>query len=249
MSSLLRTTPVGTAANNGGAPTPITILLVEDHPGFRLGITTLVDRETDLELVAEVESAEEAGRLAEALRPRVIIADIKLKEGDGFAVARGVRERVPEAAILMLSSSTEAPHLKTAFRLGVHGYLSKSASIATILEAIRATARGETVYPEEMAPLISGRLEKAIRHPQANRWKMLSPRQLEVVHLIQAGLTNAEIADRLQISRRGVEAHITNLRETLGAHTRMEIAFLAGYYVEADRLRSGQRRSDRRTGG
>ncbi len=170
--------------------------------------------------LAEVLLAEAASQgalvLVESLRPDVLLLDLHLPDLDGFAVARQMRERFPQVAILALTGHDDAGYVREIQRLGVRGYLGKSVASGQIVAAIHAVATGGTVLVSEAA-----------RAAAADEGSLLTSREREVLGLVAAGRRNKEIAQALAMSEKTVEFHLTNLFVKLRAHSRTELALAA----------------------
>ena len=193
------------------------ILFADDHQIVREGLTRLIDREDGLEIVAEAENGVEAVRLARELRPDVAVLDLRMPMKDGSAAAEEILRDNPGAKIMLLTSFTSDAELKVALDAGVKGAVVKDCSSETLIEAIRAVARGEKYISPEIASIIA---EKRLA-------PTLSARQKEILRLVSKGFSNDEIAERVGITRHGVKAHLAIAFERLGAASRTEAASMA----------------------
>ncbi|GAA0224496.1 response regulator transcription factor [Cryptosporangium japonicum] len=179
----------------------ITVLLVDDHPVVRDGLRGMLDAEPDLEVVGEAGSGPEAVVLARALRPDVVLMDLRMPGGDGATATGRIRAEVRTAHVVVLTTYDTDADILRAVDAGAAGYLLKDASRAELTAAVRAASRGETV----LAPSVAGRLVRQVRHPAG---PSLSARELEVLTLVGQGLTNGEIGKRLHISEATVKTHL-----------------------------------------
>jgi len=193
------------------------ILFADDHQIVREGLTRLIDREEGLKIVAEAENGLEAVRLARELAPDLIVLDLRMPAMDGAAAAREILGFAPDAKILLLTSFATAAEVKVALDAGVLGAVVKDSTSETLIEAIRATARGEKYVSQEIADIIA---EKRLA-------PTLSERQKEILRLVSKGFNNDEIAERVGITRHGVKAHLAIAFERLGASSRAEATSLA----------------------
>jgi two-component system, NarL family, response regulator NreC len=192
---------------------PIRILLVDDHAVLRSGLRLLLEREEGLEPVGEAGTAEEAVRSLPRLRPDVVVIDIEMPGMGGLDGTALIRERAPEARVLVLSMHDQARDVRRAFDAGAHGYLLKSAADEDLVRAIRAVAGGERyVHPSLGAVLAAP--------PREGPLGVLSLREREVLRLLALGHTNHEIADRLIVSVRTVESHRAHVMTKLRVTTR-----------------------------
>ena len=193
------------------------ILFADDHQIVREGLSRLIGREDGLMIVAEAENGLEAVRLAQELHPDLAILDLRMPVMDGAAAAKEILGADPAAKILLLTSFATAAEVKVALDAGVLGAVVKDSSNETLMEAIRATARGEKFVSQEIAAIIA---EKRLA-------PTLSPRQKDILRLVAKGFNNDEIAEQIGISRHGVKAHLAIAFERLGASSRTEAASLA----------------------
>ena len=189
----------------------------DDHQIVREGLSRLIDKEEDLEIVAEAENGLEAVRLAAELSPDLTILDLRMPQMDGATAAAKILEAAPDAKILLLTSFATAAEVKVSLDVGVLGAVVKDSSSETIIEAVRATARGEKFISPEIAAIIAER----------RLAPSLSERQKDILRLIAKGFNNDEIAERVGITRHGVKAHLAIIFERLGASSRTEAASLA----------------------
>ena len=193
------------------------ILFADDHQIVREGLSRLIGREDGLMIVAEAENGLEAVRLAQELHPDLAILDLRMPVMDGAAAAKEILGADPTAKILLLTSFATAAEVKVALDAGVLGAVVKDSSSETLMEAIRATARGEKFVSPEIADIIA---EKQLA-------PTLSTRQKDILRLAAKGFNNEEIAERIGITRHGVKAHLAIAFDRLGASSRTEAASLA----------------------
>lgn len=206
---------------------PLQVLLVDEHQMFREGIRSRLEQEPDIRVVGEANSAKETFVLVEQTNATVVILDIRLPDASGIEVARLLRQQHPEIKILILSAYDFDQYVEATFRIGVEGYLVKDLSQEKLVQALRDIAAGNGAMP----PRIASKLIRTYSAPRTRfRERLrdeLTVRELEVVELIVQGLRNAEIAQRLSISARTVEAHVSNIMAKLGAQSRTEVVHIA----------------------
>ncbi|GAA5167292.1 response regulator [Ornithinimicrobium tianjinense] len=197
-----------------GEGVPVRVLVVDDHPVVRAGLSALLGVQPGLQVVGEAGGGEEAIRLAAELGPDVILCDLRLGEGpDGVAVTRAVRARPAAApAVLILTTYDHDADLVRAVEAGAAGYLLKDAAPTAIVAAIGAAARGETL----LGPELTERVVTTMRVRRAE----LSARELEVLRLVADGLSNREVARRLVVSEATVKTHLNHVFVKLGAESR-----------------------------
>ncbi|MFE0334209.1 response regulator [Streptomyces sp. NPDC058955] len=210
-----------------GAPTRV--FLVDDHEVVRRGLRDLIDDEPDLRVVGEASTAEQALARGPALRPDVAVLDVRLPDGDGIAVCRELRSRMPGLACLMLTSFDDEDALLDAIMAGAAGYVLKQIKGSDLVSAVRTVATGQSM----LDPATTARLMRSLRDPEAarppedERLAALSERERSVLELIGEGLTNRQIAKRLYLSEKTVKNHISRLLGKLGVERRVQAAVLA----------------------
>ena len=198
------------------------ILLADDHPVVRRGLRFVLDAAPDLEVVAEAGDGAEA--VAQGLEDDVDLAvlDVSMPRMTGIQAASELSRRRPELRLLMLSMHDNEQYFFEALKAGASGYVLKSAADRDLVEACRATMRGEPfIYPAAVTALIRDHLEKASHGEQPR--EILTPREVEVLKLIAEAHSSKEIAQILVISIKTVERHRANILEKLGMRDRVEL--------------------------
>ena len=203
--------------------TSIRVMLVDDHAVVRSGLSAFLLAYEDLEMIGEADSGEQAVHLCEHVRPDVVLMDLVMPGMDGAAATRAVRERVPQAQVIALTSFKEQELVQGALEAGAIGYLLKNVSADELANAIRAAHVGRpTLAPEAAQVLI-----QAARRPSHQPGFDLTEREREVLKLMVAGLRNLEIADRLVVSHSTVKCHVSNILSKLGVASRTEAVTVA----------------------
>jgi len=202
----------------------IRVLVVDDHPIVRAGLSNILGAESDITIVGEASDGLEAINKALELKPDVILMDIFMPRCSGLEAMTGIRERLPGARVLMLTISERGEDLLQALRLGAQGYLLKSATISEVVQAIRQAAVGEAMLSPHMTTRLVAELrEKADEH-------QLSARETEVLQLLGEGLTNTQIAHHLFISESTVRTYLCRLLDKLHMKNRAEATAYAIRY-------------------
>ena len=202
----------------------IRVLLADDHVVLREAMAELVDHQPDMMVVGQAGSGEETIAQAEALRPDLVIMDIAMPRLDGLAATRRIVAGCPESRVLVLTAHEDMEHVIPLLQAGATGYLPKTVGLNELLDAIRATSRGESVIPPSVASVVVRHLAGETKSAAEAE---LTPREREVLCLVAQGLTNYQIARRLCLSTRTVEAHLTHIYAKLGVRSRTEAALLA----------------------
>jgi two-component system, NarL family, response regulator LiaR len=203
-------------------PKPIRVLLVDDHKMVRSGLAMLLKGFSDLELVGEASNGEEGVRLCAELQPDVVLMDLVMPEMDGVAATQQIRQKYPNIQVIALTSFKDKEHVQGALQAGANGYLLKDASVDELVNAIRAAKLGKPTLAWEATQA----LIKAAATPTPPEHD-LTERERETLVLIAEGLTNRQIAGRLEISPFTVNAHVSNILSKLGAASRTEAVSLA----------------------
>ncbi len=204
---------------------PITIVLVDDHTMMREGTRRLLEEDPELKVIGEAQDGDEALPICRSLKPQVIVLDIAMKNINGFGVAQALLqdgEGVQMPGILVLTAYDQVAYVRAMLRLGAKGYWLKSARGSEIRQAVHDVAAGK----RSLAPDVRRLLLDNESNPVA--WsEPLTTRELEVLHLVVQGARNSDIGQRLSISVKTVETHLTSIYGKLGVQSRAEAIALA----------------------
>jgi two-component system response regulator NreC len=209
------------------------ILLAEDHETIRDGLKLLVNSQPDMEIVAEADNGRVALQLAQEFLPDVVVMDVSMPELNGLQATKKLKQKCPQVKVLALTRHTDTGYLQQLLQAGASGYVLKQSKSAELLRAIRAVAAGQTY----LDPAIT---EKAVTQIRGGRRAArgasvsaaLSEREAEVLRLIAWGYVNKEVATRLSLSVKTVEAHKANGMRKMGMKSRVDIvryALLQGW--------------------
>jgi DNA-binding NarL/FixJ family response regulator len=204
-------------------PLKTRILLADDHALVRHGLSLILNREPDIEVVAEAGDGAEAVELARPEDVDLAILDVTMPRLTGIQAAREIAARGDTPKTLILSMHDNEQYFFEALGAGASGYVLKSVVDRDLVEAVRATMRGESfIYPGAVKALIRQHLERAASG-EAPAADPLSPRESEVLKLVAEGYTTKQIAETLFIAEKTVERHRANILEKLGMRDRVEL--------------------------
>jgi len=205
---------------------PISVLIADDHAIVRQGVRAFLETQSDLAVVGEAESGDEAVRLVAELVPDVALIDLVMPGMDGVEAMRQVKRVSPHTQVIALTSYHEDEHIFPALRAGALSYVLKDIRPEELADVVRRAARGEsTLHPRVAARVVQDLRSGA--HEGVNAFLDLSERELEVLRLIAGGLSNAAIAEKLFISERTVKGHVSNILGKLHILDRTQAAVYA----------------------
>jgi DNA-binding NarL/FixJ family response regulator len=198
------------------------LLLVDDHALFREGLISLLSYQDDFKVVGEAEDAASALTQMRALKPDIVLMDIDLPGEDGVSVTRRLSLELPAVIVVMLTVHDDSQTLFEAIKAGAQGYLIKNVRARELLEQLRGLARGEAAISRRMAARILEEIEGQTEPfgPEEE----LTARELEVLELVAARLSNAEIAERLVVSEHTVKNHMKSILSKLHLRNRHQAA-------------------------
>ena len=195
----------------------IRILIVDDHPAFRVGLAAILTVQADLSVVAEASDVGEALALCERERPDLVLMDLRLPGGGGARATHVIRERWPATRVLIVTTYDGDEDIYRALQAGASGCVLKDLTSAELIAAVRAAHRGEKVLPPGVAARQRERLHR----------KDLSPRELEVLRHLVNGLSNKEISRALALGEESVKTHLSGIFLKLGVADRTQAAIEA----------------------
>jgi DNA-binding NarL/FixJ family response regulator len=201
---------------------PIRVLLVDDHPPFRIGMRVLLEQSPAIQVVGEADNGKAALDQIDALQPDVVVLDCQLPDLDGPTVAAEIRRRELPVRLLALSAYDDLKYIRGLLAAGAVGYLLKNEAPETIVAAVQAAANGHAYFSASVAAKLA-----ALAQPNNPMVERPTPREREVLHELARGLTNGEIAHKLTISERTVRFHIENLFGRLQVENRVEVVMKA----------------------
>lgn len=203
--------------NGSETTSKIKVLIADDHAIVRMGLASLLGTKPDIEVIGEASNGEIAVRKAIKLLPDIVIMDLMMPKMDGVDATRELREKLPTAKVLLLTTFGTSERLVRALEAGAAGAIMKSSTNTALLTAVRSVAAGKRVIDDDIRQLVAESYET----------RELSPQQAKILESITRGLTNREIARQFDISPESVKTQIARLLEKIGAANRSEAASIA----------------------
>ncbi|HSH22084.1 MAG TPA: response regulator transcription factor [Candidatus Caenarcaniphilales bacterium] len=207
-------------------PSPIRVLLVDDHQLLTDALAGLLAREADIEVIGIAPTVADAKRAAREPMD-VVLMDYALPDGTGVDATRAIKTRWPSARVIMLTAITDDETVLEAIRAGADGYLTKDRASDEVVSAVRAANAGEILLPRAVVYEIAERVALTRRRDMLRRpMEQLTPRELEVLRALAEGLSSREICDRLFIAQNTLRTHVQNIMNKLRVHSKLEaVAF------------------------
>jgi DNA-binding NarL/FixJ family response regulator len=197
----------------------ITILIADDHHIVRAGIRTILKTSADMRVIGEAENGDAAKKLVAELQPRVLLLDLKMPGLSSAEVEKWVRSHFPNIVTLVLTSHDRDAYLSQMLDAGVSGYMDKNTRGEQLIAAIRRAVSGEMLFSSDQI-----RRARQWRQQEGIKWQQLTPREREILQYLANGSDNAGISASLNISRKTVAFHITNILKKLQVVSRQEAA-------------------------
>jgi DNA-binding NarL/FixJ family response regulator len=200
-------------------------LIADDQTLFRGGLARLLNDDTRVEVIGEAVDGDDAVKQAAALRPDVILMDLKMPNCDGIQATQRILETNPSAKVLVLTTFDTDNYVLQALKAGASGYVLKDSRVESIVSSILAVVAGERVMSTSVANMVLDMLAGASSGKEF--YDGLTPRELEILKLLAAGIANKQIAFRLKISEKTVRNHVSNMYEKLNIADRAQAALYA----------------------
>ena len=200
----------------------IKVLFVDDHEMVRIGISSYLSTQPDIEVVGEGTSGKEAIEKAHALKPDLILMDLVMTDMDGVEATTQIKKDLPKIKVVMLTSYIEDKEVYRALDAGVDSYILKTTSASDIAEAIRKTSKGESVFEAEVLVKMRNRMRQ-----RAELYELLTEREMEILLLISKGYSNQEIASASHITIKTVKTHVSNILSKLEVQDRTQAVIYA----------------------
>ena len=205
----------------------ITVAIIDDHPVVRAGMRTVLELADDIVVVADGGNGSEALRLVEEYTPDVLVLDINLPDRSGIDVTRQLQSQNLSTAILILTAHDDSQAIFELLENGAIGYVLKDEALETLANAVRAAARGKSwLSPTIASQVVQRAVNQRTSHEQGVD-EELTPRERQILSLLADGLDNTAIAERLTVTKRTVQNHISNIYGKLGVASRTEAMLYA----------------------
>ncbi|MDP4461846.1 response regulator transcription factor [Staphylococcus hyicus] len=200
----------------------IKVLFVDDHEMVRIGISSYLSTQPDIEVVGEGASGKEAITKAHELQPDLILMDLVMTDMDGVEATTQIKKDLPRIKVVMLTSYIEDKEVYRALDAGVDSYILKTTSASDIAEAIRKTHKGESIFEAEVLVKMRNRMRQ-----RAELYELLTEREMEILLLISKGYSNQEIASASHITIKTVKTHVSNILSKLEVQDRTQAVIYA----------------------
>ncbi|WP_110112696.1 response regulator transcription factor [Bacillus sp. CGMCC 1.16541] len=202
----------------------IRVLFVDDHEMVRIGVSSYLSAQADIEVVGEASNGKDAIELALSLRPDIILMDLVMDGMDGIEATKNIIESWPEAKVIIVTSFLDDEKVYPALEAGAVSYMLKTSKASEIANAIRSTYEGQFV----LEPEVTGKMMMKMRQkPMVHLHEQLTTREMEILLLIAEGKTNQEIADELFIALKTVKTHVSNILSKLEVQDRTQAVIYA----------------------
>ncbi|PYQ88478.1 MAG: DNA-binding response regulator [Acidobacteria bacterium] len=211
---------------------PVRVVIADDHPTFRDGLTRLLETDGDLHVVGSAGDGEEATRLVEQLEPDLLLLDVAMPRKPGLVALRELRERSVRARIILVTAALDRDELISGLQLGAQGIVLKESASEVLFKSIHAAVACQSWFGRNRVADPTTALQQLLAsHPQPSRKHFgLTPRELEIISVILGGYSNGEIATKFSISEKTVKHHLTNIFDKLGVSNRLELALFAVHH-------------------
>jgi DNA-binding NarL/FixJ family response regulator len=205
----------------------IRILIADDHEVVRIGLAALLDRQAGFRVVGEASSGQEAIRLARALRPDVVVMDIRMPDGSGTEACRAITAETPATPVIMLTSYADEEALFEAIAAGASGYVLKRIGSDELVSAIRTVAAGQSMLDPAVTSAVLERLRHAAHAEESGAFGDLTEQERRVLAHLALGESNREIATAMQLAEKTVRNYVSNILAKLSLASRAQAATFA----------------------
>jgi DNA-binding NarL/FixJ family response regulator len=207
----------------------VRVVIADDHPTFREGLTRLIETKTDLQVVGTAADGDDALKMVAELEPDLLLLDLAMPRMAGLVALRELRDKGARARIILVTAAIDRTEIVTALQLGAQGVVLKESASEVLFRSIRAVMAGHYwVGRNRVTDLRATLRDLSASHPRSTRKHFgLTPRELEIIGVILGGFSNSDIAAKFSISEKTVKHHLTNIFDKLGVSNRLELALFA----------------------
>jgi DNA-binding NarL/FixJ family response regulator len=205
----------------------IRILIADDHEVVRIGLAALLDRQAGFRVVGEAASGNEAVRMARALRPDVVVMDIRMPDGSGTDACRQITGELPDTPVVMLTSYADEEALFDAIAAGASGYVLKRIGSDELVGAVRTVARGQSMLDPAVTAAVLERLRRAAHAEESGAFSELTEQERRVLAHLAQGASNREIATAMELAEKTVRNYVSNILAKLALASRAQAAAFA----------------------
>jgi two-component system response regulator DevR len=203
---------------------PIRVMIVDDHEVVRQGLRAMLEAAGDVVVAGEAARVQESVEVAEAVRPDVVVMDVRLEDGSGIEATREIRARRPDTKVVMLTSFADDEALFASIMAGASGYVLKQVRGGDLLQSIRSVARGGSLLDPAVTGAVLDRLRKGKHLLKDERLARLSPQEERILTLVADGKTNKEIGEELHLAEKTVKNYVSSILSKLEVARRAEAA-------------------------
>ena len=203
----------------------IRVVLIDDHPLWREGVAFALERSSDIEVVGQGASADEAAEIAQATKPDVVLLDVSIP-GGGLNALKAIAANSPGTRVMMLTVSVDKTDVLEALRLGARAYVVKGVSGRELVQALRAVVNGERYLSPALGAMLLTDVDRNAAEARAPSFKELNSREAAVLSLVAQGMSNKEVGARLALSDKTVKHYLTSVFQKLQVRSRMEAVLL-----------------------
>jgi DNA-binding NarL/FixJ family response regulator len=206
----------------------VTVLVADDHGVVRAGLKTLLERSSDIQVIGEASDGREAVRLAEELKPQVVVMDITMPHLNGIDATAQIVRRSPQISVIILSMYSDEAFLLRGLNAGIRGYLLKDSAELDLERAVRAVSQGKCFFSPAIAQILAEDYTRALQQKSLqDSYDLLTEREREVLQMLAEGKSNKEVAAILNVSTYTVDTHRAHIMQKLGLHNTAELVLYA----------------------